>query len=370
VETGSFGTERLQRRKKEGIRKRKGQEASVISLGRDKIIDKEYFNKAPLEARVKTFQFRWRKHPEPRKVAPAMKPAVFSFGLPVLVLTLLFAAPLRAQDTTEQVKKILDSYQGGKFEEVVKLANEFIQAKPQDPNLPSAYLLLARSYYNLGKWTDAVPAYRKVQTVSTEKDVKEEAGYCLAQSLAAQAEASPEKSPDRKKYLEEAIQLTGEFGKTFPDSKSLAEILLLQARLHVQQGKYAEASKDLDAARKADTEKNLGEELDYLQGFAEAQRARELLAEFKKADGEAAVARASQIYARLASAGNPALATEATLQLANLDMAAGRYSERSLVARNSWPDWKQNSPRSGPRLPLKAPRLRKNSGECRKLNRK
>jgi tetratricopeptide (TPR) repeat protein len=257
-----------------------------------------------------------------------MKPAVFSFGPSALVLALLFAVPLLAQDNNiEQAKKILDSYHSGKFEEVVKLANEFIQAKPQDQNLPNIYRLLASSYYNLGKWTDAVPAYRKVQTLSTEKDVKEDAGYCLAQSLANQAEASPEKSTDRKKYLEEAIQLTGEFGKTFPDSKSLAEILLLQARLHVQQGKYAEASKDLDAARKADTEKNLGEELDYLQGFAEAQRARELLAEFKKADGEAAVARASQIYARLASAGNPALATEATLQLANLDMAAGRYNE-------------------------------------------
>jgi hypothetical protein len=41
VETGSFGTERLQRRKKEGIRKRKGQETSVISLGRYKVIDRE-----------------------------------------------------------------------------------------------------------------------------------------------------------------------------------------------------------------------------------------------------------------------------------------------------------------------------------------
>ncbi len=256
-----------------------------------------------------------------------MKPYAFSARHLFLALALLLPGSLPAQEGADATKKILDAYNDGRYAEVVKLAGDFIQASPQSPNLPSAYLLLARSHYNLGKWPEAVIAYRKVQTTAKDKDVKEEASYYMAQAVAAEADAAPEKSPERKKYMEEAIQLIAAFGKAFPESKSLAETFLLRARLQVQQGKYAEASADLDAARQADTEKNLSEDLDYLQGFAEARRADALLADFKKADAEAALARAGQIYSRLATGGSPALAAEATLQLASLDLAAGRFHE-------------------------------------------
>ena len=121
-----------------------------------------------------------------------------------------------------------------------------------------------------------------MQSVSKEKDVLEEAAYYIIQSLAAQAGAAPEKSAERKKSTAETLTLITAFPKEFPESKSLGEIRLLQARLHIQEGAFAEASQDLDAARTSDKEKELTEDIDYLQAYAEAQRARQLLADFKK----------------------------------------------------------------------------------------
>jgi tetratricopeptide (TPR) repeat protein len=248
----------------------------------------------------------------------------------LLTLSLLLLIPalsLHAQDAADATKKIVEAYNNSRFEEAAKLAQGFIQSFPQSPNLPSAYLFLARSQYNLSQWTPAITAYRKLQTLSKEKDVLEDASYFILQSLVAQGNASPEKSAERKKNLSEALTLIAAFPKEFPDSKSLAEILLLQAKLQIQQGAFAEASQSLDAARKADQEKDFSEDIDYLQGYAEAERAKQLLADFKKADGEAALARAGQIYARIANGSNPALALDANLQLASLDLAAGRIPE-------------------------------------------
>jgi outer membrane protein assembly factor BamD (BamD/ComL family) len=256
-----------------------------------------------------------------------MNDRICSTLLTLSLLLLLPALPLHAEDAADATKRIVEAYDNSRFEEAAKLAQAFIQSFPQSPNLSSAYLLLARSQYNLSQWTPAITAYRKLQTLSKEKDVLEEASYYILQSLVAQGNASPEKSAERKKNLSEALTLIAAFPKEFPDSKSLAEIRLLQARIHIQEGAFAEASQDLDAARTADKEKELAEDIDYLQGYAEAQRARQLLADFKKADGEAALARAGQIYARIANGTNPALALEANLQLASLDLAAGRIPE-------------------------------------------
>ena len=248
----------------------------------------------------------------------------------VIFLALLLISFQRspAQDAAAEAgKKMQAAYEANRYDEVVKMAEEFIKTYPQSPNLSSAQLLLARSQYSLGKWSDAILNYRKVQSAAKEKEIKEEAMYYLAQAAAAQAEALPEKSAERNKQIQEAIQAVGDFTKEFPDSKSLTETCLLRARLQIQLGKYAEASQDLEAARNADTDRAMGEEIDYLQGFAEARRADELLADFKKADAEAAMARAGQIYARLAAGANPALAAEANLQLASLDVAARRFDE-------------------------------------------
>ena len=236
-------------------------------------------------------------------------------------------AHLPAQDAAEAAKKILEAYNAGKYEECANLASTFIKANPQSPNLPSAYLLQARSLYNLSQWSEAIAAYGKVASTSTEKDVKEEAAYFIAQSTASQADAAPEKSADRKKGFEEALQKIAAFLKDYPESSSRAEAFLLQSRIHLLLGKYAESSQALDEARKADKDKAFGDDIDYMQAFAEARRAEELLADFKKTEAEAALARAGQIYGKLAATGSPALAAEATLQLAGLELAGRRYDE-------------------------------------------
>jgi len=232
-----------------------------------------------------------------------------------------------AQDAAEAAKKILEAYNAGKYEESAKLAADFIKANSQSPNLPSAYLLQARSLYNLSKWPEAIAAYGKVASTATEQDVKEEAAYFIAQCAASQADAAPDKSAERKKGLEDAIQKIAAFLKDHPESSSRAEAFLLQSRLNLLLGKYAESSQALDEARKADKDKAYADDIDYMQAFAEARRADELLADFKKTEAEAALARAGQIYSKLASSGSPALAAEATLQLAGLDLASRRYEE-------------------------------------------
>ena len=234
---------------------------------------------------------------------------------------------LAAPDAGEAAKKILEAYNAGRFEECAQLATDFIKANPQSPNLPSAYLLQARSLYNLSRWSEAVTAYGQVATTATEKDVKEEAAYFVAQSLANRADAAPEKAPERKKGFEEAIQKIAAFLKEYPESTSRAEAFLLQSRLNLLLGKYAESSQALDEARKADKDKAFQDDIDYMQAFAEARRAEELLADFKRPEAEAALARAGQIYSKLAATGSPALAAEATLQLAGLDIAARRFDE-------------------------------------------
>ena len=274
------------------------------------------------------------KIPNPTHVTLAHPPSL-SLSLDQMVtLRILLSAllaislsPLSAQEGAEAAKKIVEAYDNQRYDEVVKLSEAFIKATPQSLNISSAYLLLARSQYNLSQWAPAVAAYRKVQSVSKEKDVLEEAAYYIIQSLAAQAGAAPEKSAERKKSVAETLTLITAFPKQFPESKSLGEIRLLQARLHIQEGAFAEASQDLDAARSSDKEKELTENIDYLQAYAEAQRARQLLADFKKTDAEAALARAGQIYSRIAAGSNPALALEANLQMASLDLAAGRIPE-------------------------------------------
>ena len=160
--------------------------------------------------------------------------------------------PLSAQDAAEAAKKILESFNAGRYEEGNQLAADFIKANPQSPNLPSAYLLQARSLYNLSKWPEAIAAYGKVAATAPEKDVKEEAVYFIAQSAASQADAAPEKSPERKKGFEDALQKVAAFLKDYPESSSRAEAFLLQSRINLLLGKYAESSQALDEARKAE----------------------------------------------------------------------------------------------------------------------
>ena len=253
--------------------------------------------------------------------------------LPLLALLTLPSLSLQAQDAADTSKKIVEAYDNNRFEEAAKLAQAFIQATPQSPNLPSAYLLLARSQYNLTQWAPSIATYTKLLTLSKEKDVVEESAYYIIQAYSAQSSASPEKSAERNKSLTEALSRIPTFLKDYPESKSRGEIRLLQARLHIQESNFAEASKDLDAARTEDKEKELLEEIDYLQGYAEAQRARQLLADFKKSEGEAALARAAQIYSRIANGPNPALALEANLQLASIDLSAGRLPEAMIRLR-------------------------------------
>jgi TolA-binding protein len=246
---------------------------------------------------------------------------------PLALAWLASLAPLPAQDPAEAAKKIVEAFNGGRYEECAQLAADFIKASPKSPNLPDAYLLQARSFYNLSKWPEAIAAYGKVATAAKEKDIQEEAAYFIAQSTASQAEAAPEKSPERKKGFEEALQKIAAFHKEYPESTSRAEAFLLQSRLNLLLGKYAESSQALDQARQADKEKVFTDEIDYMQAFAESRRADQLLADFKRPEAEAALARAGQIYGKLAAAGSPALAAEATLQLASLDLAGRRLDE-------------------------------------------
>ncbi len=142
----------------------------------------------------------------------ARKPLLFTLAITwVTGLT-----PLSAQDAADAAKKILEAYNGARYEECAKLAADFIKANPQSPNLPSAYLLQARSLYNLSKWPETIAAYGKVASTATEKDVKEEAAYFIAQSAASQADAASEKAPERKKGFEEALQKIAAFLKDYP----------------------------------------------------------------------------------------------------------------------------------------------------------
>ena len=72
-------------------------------------------------------------------------------------------SPLSAQEGAEAAKKIVEAYDNQRYDEVVKLSEAFIKATPQSLNISSAYLLLARSQYNIYQWAPAVAAYRKVQ---------------------------------------------------------------------------------------------------------------------------------------------------------------------------------------------------------------
>ena len=150
--------------------------------------------------------------------------------LPLLALLILPSLSLQAQDAADTSKKIVEAYDNNRFEEAAKLAQAFIQATPQSPNLPSAYLLLARSQYNLTQWAPSIAAYTKLLTLSKERDVVEESAYYIIQAYSAQSSASPEKSAERNKSLTEALSRIPAFLKDYPESKSRGEIRLLQAQ--------------------------------------------------------------------------------------------------------------------------------------------
>ena len=102
-------------------------------------------------------------------------------------------------------KKICEAYEAGRFEETIKLGNEFIQISPNSPNLPSAYLLIARSQYNLGKWTEAIDAYRKAQATSTDNDVKEEASNFILKATTAQAKTASKTAPEQNNTVSTSL---------------------------------------------------------------------------------------------------------------------------------------------------------------------
>lgn len=232
-----------------------------------------------------------------------------------------------APDAGQAAQQMVTAFDAAQYEETVRLAELFIKDHPKSPNLPSAYLLLARSQFFLGRWADSVASYALVRTSTQEKDILEEAGHRQPKALAAQADALDPKDPQRSKLKEESLQKISEFLKEYPASSETAEIRLLQASLSLELGRYAESSQALDAARKADQNQDLGEDVDYMQAFAESRRAEELLADFKNAEAEAALARAGQMYGRLAKSENPAMAAQANLQLAGLDLTAKRYDQ-------------------------------------------
>ncbi len=233
---------------------------------------------------------------------------------------------LFAQDQQAALKNLEEAYLSDRFEECTKLSGDFIQAHPQSPNLPLVYLYQARSFYSLSRWAEAKAAYEKA-AAAKEKEIKEEVSLNLALIAGSQADGSPEKSPERQKGYEEALTRIRAFLQEYPQSESRTEGLLFEARLHLLLGKYAESSQSLDLARQADKDKLYLDEIDGMQAFAEARRSEELMADFKKAEAEAASARAGQIYGKLANSGSPAVAAEASLQLAALDINARRYSE-------------------------------------------
>jgi tetratricopeptide (TPR) repeat protein len=93
----------------------------------------------------------------------------------------------------------LSLFNRGRFEEA---AAHFERATEHEPDFGEAYLYLARSYLNLGRWEEALHPLRTAMRLSPEETREEISEIILDVLLRHAAELDPESSMQLEKLLE------------------------------------------------------------------------------------------------------------------------------------------------------------------------
>jgi tetratricopeptide (TPR) repeat protein len=109
--------------------------------------------------------------------AKAVRKAVSSLGLPVLLLALFSCAGVETAGTAEdEFNRGLSLFNRGRFEESV---GAFERATELKPEYGEAYLYIGRSYLSLGRYPEALPPLRAAYRLAPEKTKKEAAELIL-----------------------------------------------------------------------------------------------------------------------------------------------------------------------------------------------
>jgi len=97
------------------------------------------------------------------------------------VLVLVGASVNAQQSPTEDAKRLIDLFEKKEYKTTISEAESFIRNYPESPNIKSAILLIARSYYFLGKASDSMKYYKNLKEVTNDPDFIEEANKLISE---------------------------------------------------------------------------------------------------------------------------------------------------------------------------------------------
>jgi len=96
------------------------------------------------------------------------------------------AGLLIGQDAQREFEKGLTLFNAGNYDQAIP---HFVKATELEPEYGRAYLYLGRSYLNLRRWLDAIPALRTAYRLSPTETKKEALDVFLDALLAAATDA-------------------------------------------------------------------------------------------------------------------------------------------------------------------------------------
>ena len=222
-----------------------------------------------------------------------------------------------------------DAAKAGRYPEAIR-AYEKIVAKGQTyEHIMFVKFELGWAYYLVGSFDKAIPLFLELSgTRSPSEGIKQQAVFLMAECHARQAETLPEKSPERKKNIEESLKLHTQFQKDYPKSPYIPQSLYGRAFAYYLDGQLDKAEADLKTVITDHRTSSTVIDAYYLLASVFSQRGLMLVKEGKREAAKPFLDKGREIFNQLAKQqNNLAMANDSTFALAETWFSAGFYLE-------------------------------------------
>lgn len=238
-------------------------------------------------------------------------------------------APWARADYNEWALRGSDSLNSGRYSDAIKWFEKVVYPGSTYENLLAVKFDLAWTYYLVGDYAKAIPHFRDLSGPRAPGEgVKQQSIFLLAECLTRNASALDEKNPERKKQIDEAIELHTKFQADYPKNVIVPQSLYGRAFAYYLLNQYDKAEPELQAIIGKFGNTPVGNDSRYLLASLYSTQGVNKYKENKKDECKIFMDKARAIFEQLSKGNaNLAMANESLFSLADTFFNAGMYPD-------------------------------------------
>jgi TolA-binding protein len=239
---------------------------------------------------------------------------------------LLAGVAVAGADNNEWAQLGAEHMAAGRYPAAVKALEKIT---PTYEHIMAINFDLAWCYYLTGAYEKAVPLFEGLSGVrAPSEDIRQQSSFLLAECKARVAESQEEKNPERKKNIQQAIDLQTKFMATYPKSGFIPNSIYGRAFAYFLEGRMDKSEADLLSLIQAFPGNSAARDGQYLLANVYSQHALGLLKAGKKTEAQPLLDKARDLFGKLSKIeGNLAMANNSAYALAETWYAGGFYMD-------------------------------------------